>query len=211
MIEQYLQPAPNLVEGVPAIVERDNEVLQARTEILDLLPANLASPEVLDIGPAMGWEMIQIQRRYKAVVQVVTLFEQEATRLRALSGSPVHVGDLHNLPETWADRFGGVVASHVIEHSPAPYIALREMHRVLCPGGWVFLVSPEPAGAVGIGNPERFCRSDMMADHIYLPGIGDLIALMRRAGLRFDRYLEVAQYTLGRLAYWHRVWIGTKP
>jgi len=45
------------------------------------------------------------------------------------------VADLHALPGGWTGRFSGVLCSEVMEHVRNPDLALREMHRVLCPGG----------------------------------------------------------------------------
>lgn len=50
------------------------------------------------------------------------------------------VGDLHALSDDWTDKFDAFVAFAVFEHLERPWIAAREVARVLKPGGR-FLVS----------------------------------------------------------------------
>ncbi len=52
-------------------------------------------------------------------------------------------GDLFNLP--FADNsLDIIVSSEVVEHLPDPYPALREMARVLKPGGYAMVTTPNP-------------------------------------------------------------------
>lgn len=45
------------------------------------------------------------------------------------------VADLHALPDEWTGRFSGVLCSEVMEHVRYPAIVLKELLRVLRPGG----------------------------------------------------------------------------
>jgi len=45
------------------------------------------------------------------------------------------VADIHSLPGDWTDRYDAVVASAVFEHLARPWIAAKEVARVLAPGG----------------------------------------------------------------------------
>jgi len=56
-------------------------------------------------------------------------------------------GDIYALPFEDA-RFDAAYASHVLEHLPDPVAALREVHRVLRPGGVVGVCSPDNGGIV---------------------------------------------------------------
>lgn len=211
----HLQEKPNMGEGKAELIESDAEVLRPRVDIIRLASQAFRPGLpmcVLDIGPAMGWETARLSGIFNpGVVDVVTLFQEEAAELAKRIPNSITVADMHALPAGWSGRYGLVFASHVLEHSPAPLIALREWFRVLVSGGAVFIVMPEPAGAVGAGTTDRYCRLDCFQEHVFSSGVETMINLLRRAGFVLDSYREVPQYTLGHLAYWHRIWIGRKP
>lgn len=51
------------------------------------------------------------------------------------------VVDCEMLPMDWDNRFTGVLNSEVLEHTPHPTQMLREMYRVLQPGGTLLLTT----------------------------------------------------------------------
>jgi SAM-dependent methyltransferase len=51
------------------------------------------------------------------------------------------VADLHRLPADWTDRFAAVVAVSVFEHLERPWIAAKEVARVLAPGGFCYIAT----------------------------------------------------------------------
>ena len=51
------------------------------------------------------------------------------------------VADLHALPADWTDRFDAVVAVAVFEHLERPWIAAREVERILKPGGRCYIAT----------------------------------------------------------------------
>jgi SAM-dependent methyltransferase len=55
-------------------------------------------------------------------------------------GADVDVlADLHALPPDWANRFNALVAVAVFEHLERPWIAAKEVARVLSPGGFCYI------------------------------------------------------------------------
>lgn len=51
------------------------------------------------------------------------------------------VGDIHELPHDWTNRFTGVLCSEVLEHVRRPWKALPELRRVIRPGGWLVVTT----------------------------------------------------------------------
>lgn len=206
----FLQDVPNLTEGLPEKVEKDHELKECRVKIMSILCDCLPSPNcgLLDIGPAMGWELDWFQE-YAKPVEALTLFEEEAKPLRE-RGHSVTVSDMHTMPGEWDNKFSGVFACHVLEHSPSPIIFISEIGRVLMKGGVFVLAAPPAGGGINVGNIARFKRMDNIKCHIFFPDAETVIAMIRRVGLTFTSYQEVPQYSLGKLCYWNKVWIGKK-
>ncbi len=66
------------------------------------------------------------------------------------------VADLHALPAAWAGRFDAFLALAVFEHLERPWIAAREVARVLAPGG-IFMVGTHQTFPLH-GFPQDFFR-----------------------------------------------------
>jgi ubiquinone/menaquinone biosynthesis C-methylase UbiE len=76
------------------------------------------------------------------------------------------ITDLH-FPDNF---FDSILCYHVLEHVPADYKALHELHRVLKPGGWAILQVPLKSGPTIEGthiiDPEERTRLFGQADHV---------------------------------------------
>jgi Methyltransferase domain len=78
--------------------------------------------------------------------------------------------DVTKLP--FADgAFDGLVCNHVLEHVPDDHAAMRELRRVLAPGGWAVLLVPDVEAAVtdedpAVTAPEARLARFGQADHV---------------------------------------------
>lgn len=101
------------------------------------------------------------------------------------SGDPDHVADITDtgLP---GESYDAMLCSHVLEHVPDDRAALREMFRLLRPGGWLIAQVPLYAGETTVEDPgeddpaERLRRFGQ-ADHTRIYG-RDFYDRLREAG-----------------------------
>jgi SAM-dependent methyltransferase len=116
--------------------------IERRIDIVfqDLLPSSLRGKLVLDAGAGTGYFSQMAADRGARVISVdvgTPLLAQVAKRTAALLAA----GDVQALPFRKAS-FDVVISSEVIEHTLDPAQAVRELARVLKPGGILALTCP---------------------------------------------------------------------
>jgi SAM-dependent methyltransferase len=145
--------------------------------LLDLFLAASPGPRVLNAGAGQGTFTAQLEERGFEVTSVDES-EQAVEVLRRRAQGEVLKADVTELP--FADgSFDAAVLGEVLEHVPDDEAALREVARVLRPGG-VLAVSV-PAGA------DRFGPSDRWAGHLRRYDRAPLLRACQRAELHVHR------------------------
>lgn len=96
-----------------------------------LLEVGCGEGDFLEMAQADGWEVTGIEYSSTACNQAN----------RRLQRGHVHCGELQPLALP-ADQFDLCVLSDVLEHVRSPEKFLREVHRVLKPGGAIFIATP---------------------------------------------------------------------
>jgi ubiquinone/menaquinone biosynthesis C-methylase UbiE len=128
--------------------------------------------------------------------------------------------DLTNLAlpdESW----DVMIAYHILEHIPEDRKAMREMYRVLKPGGWAALQVPvredpnsleDPSADTEAERKEKFLQSD----HVRYYGWKDFANRLEEAGFhvsieRFGRELSAETVEEFALRRDERIYIARKP
>jgi 2-polyprenyl-3-methyl-5-hydroxy-6-metoxy-1,4-benzoquinol methylase len=113
-----------------------------RLEVIfdELLPEDLAGYRLLEVGCGSGKFS---QRAFERNMKVTALDVGISLLQKTLTRSPVTplVGDSLNLPIKH-DTFDIILSTEVIEHTTNPVQAIREMARLLKPGGILVLTCP---------------------------------------------------------------------
>ena len=154
----------------------------------------------------MLWLFLQRQTKLLTQPARVLHFAPErflSTFLQRIHGSNYTSGDLDGdlameaIDITDIDKadgmFDAVIVSHVLEHVPADVQAMREIKRVLAPGGIAILQHPIEFDLASsyedftIVDPEARTRAFGQADHVRVYG-RDFDARLATAGLSFAHF-----------------------
>ena len=100
--------------------------------------------------------------------------------------------DMNAIPLS-VGTFDAILCSHVLEHIPDDRLAMRELYRVLNPGGWALIMVPvEPERAVTfedptVVTPEARERTFHQCDHVRIYG-RDVQQRLEEAGFTVNRH-----------------------
>ena len=174
---------------------RGNPVISYEQRIRSRTVLDLLSPKhgesILDIGCGNARDIVAIRDTGAEVIGVdsspgmVNAARQELRSIGKCSVS-VEVGDATCLafPDASFDK---VLCSEVIEHIPDALLALREVRRVLKPGGVLVLSTPNKGSWYGLDRYfiwERLLRKKWPHPCDEWRTIEELLSLVRESGLR---------------------------
>lgn len=103
--------------------------------------SGLHAPKVLVAGCGSGHEAIAIQDQLDAEVDAVDVEDFVDPSYHTLARTRFQVASVCELPFE-SERFDAIFYHHVIEHVDRPAESLVELFRVLRPGGWLFIGTP---------------------------------------------------------------------
>lgn len=104
----------------------------------------LSGKRALDLGTRDGYGALALKRLGAEVAEGVE-FVPETVAYSVRRRRPVRQGDMRELPDP-DSSWDLVICLHTLEHCPEPARAIREMSRVLRPGGWLYIVVPRELG-----------------------------------------------------------------
>jgi SAM-dependent methyltransferase len=139
-----------------------------------------ASPTILEVGCSCGYFLRELTKAFSAATVVgADAVSGPLQRLaREMPGVPLLRFDLQTCPLP-AGSMDAVIMLNVLEHIADDGAALRQVHRILKPGGIV--VIEVPAG------PHLFDDYDRALKHFRRYRMADLVATLERSGFRVVR------------------------
>lgn len=124
---------------------------------------------VLDVGCGQGVALELFRDAGLEGIGITLGADVEACRAKGLNAIEMDFAFL-DFPD---QSFDMVWCRHALEHSVFPYFTLAEMHRVLKPGGVLYVEVPAPDTA---------CRHQTNPNHYSVLGRSMWVELMKRAG-----------------------------
>ncbi|GHT92037.1 hypothetical protein FACS1894140_3490 [Spirochaetia bacterium] len=139
-------------------------------------------PRVLDIGCATGALLADLMKRGWTCAGVeISPSAEYARRERFLDVRGLPLEENH-FPDS---SFDLVLASHLIEHLNNPAAFVEEVYRILAPGGYFLVTTPNISGFQARLFKSRW-RSAIF-DHLYLFSVKTLSRLLAEKGFAIER------------------------
>lgn len=156
--------------------------------------------KLLDVGCGGGRLLNRMKKRGWEVEGID--FDAHATeKVTARYGIKTHVGDITQCDLT-GNSFDVICMSQTIEHLYDPNSTLRECLRILKPGGFLVMTTPN-AASIGASEFGTFWRGWEAPRHLHLFTVKSLQQLTRQAG--FD-VTEACTYSAGSAVVYRVSW-----
>ena len=101
--------------------------------------------------------------------------------------------DITNMPQYESDSIDAFICSHVLEHIPDDRAAMRELHRILKPGGFGIVMVPLIAGVTETHEDDTMTAPELrwkhfgQDDHVRLYGTADFARRLAQSGAQVIR------------------------
>ena len=162
-----------------------------RPAMLSLLPA-VEGLRILDAGCGPGWYSAQLLARGASVDAIdgsAAMVDQARARFAALPAShaartTVSCADLEQQLPFDDDRFDGAVSPLVLHYMEDWRPALKEIRRVLKPGGWFQFSTHHPAADAALFRTKNYFAVERVTDH--WDWVGDVTFYRRSFTEMFD-------------------------
>jgi SAM-dependent methyltransferase len=151
----------------------------ANVAFLDATHLLTPTARILEIGSGRGTLLHALRSRGLQAVGVETSRARVDEALARYPGLPIHLTSGTALPFD-DGAFDLVVSFDVFEHIPDTDAHLREVRRVLAPGGWYLLQTPNKWANTIFETSRWRSFTKWRADHCSLHSYGELDARLRR-------------------------------
>ena len=147
--------------------KRQSEVARQH---LGFVQTVIRSGQIVDIGCATG-DFVAAARAAGFDASGIDVSEKSVRYAQDVRGLPVSQGCVQDC-RVPAGTLDAVMAFDVVEHVPAPLEDLRCYHRLLKPGGWLFLSTPNvdglfPGLSLGLARRLKYCPHAEPPHHLF--------------------------------------------
>jgi SAM-dependent methyltransferase len=161
-------------------------------QMRSLPPRHRPDARLLDVGCGNGG-FLQLARSAGWVVQGVDFDAVAVSTARSL-GLDIRQGGLELLQECEDESFAWISLSHVLEHVHSPMLWLHELHRLLEPGGTLWLQTPN-INSLGHARYQEDWRGLEPPRHLALWTLETLCQNLKEVGFRKVRALPTPVLT----------------
>jgi ubiquinone/menaquinone biosynthesis C-methylase UbiE len=129
---------------------------ESATERYKARLAELVRPRMRILHAGCGWDRLDVSRPYRESCEVIGV--DLDPRVAPMFHSEFHLGSLSSMPLD-SSSFDMIFCEYVVEHLDDPPAALREMRRVLKPGGRILVLTPNLLSYKALAaalTPQRF-------------------------------------------------------
>jgi len=139
---------------------------------------------LLEVGCGLGHLVGQLSEEFITTGMDVNL--SALVRAKSAAGNAqLQVGSASELPYATAS-FGTVIIKHVVEHLEQPDLCIRELGRILAPGGLLILATPNLESLLKPLKGDKWIGYQDPT-HIALKPPGEWLDLLRKAGFKIER------------------------
>lgn len=175
--EEYFNPQDP--QGYRDFIARKDDVINYRLKsILELINIFLPSKgKLLEVGCAVGF-FLEIAQTSGWEVQGVELATWAGQYAREKTKVNVTTGKLEDIkfPDSY---FDAVVMIELIEHTQNPAIFLKEVYRILKPGGIILITTPNSKSIHAKIWQKKFQETFLIPEHLFLFSIPTIQCILK--------------------------------
>jgi 2-polyprenyl-3-methyl-5-hydroxy-6-metoxy-1,4-benzoquinol methylase len=178
--EEYFRSSEHLDWGYEDYFQLENEIRKTSRKRLRIIERYISKGDLLEVGAATGW-FLDEARKSGFDVHGVELSDFAADWGRTHLGLPIQTGTLEQAGFGDAS-FSLATLWDVLEHVSDPVGQLREVNRVLKPGGYLFASIPDVGSPLARLMGRKWFGFAKVREHLFFFTREAITAGLERAG-----------------------------
>ena len=196
--------------------------LYERPAMLGLLP-DVKGKRILDAGCGSGWYAEELLKRGAAVSAIdasAPMVDHARARLAQIASDSgqfdLKVADLADRLPFDDATFDGIVSPLVLHYLRDWRPVLREMHRVVTPGGWLLFSTHHPSADAALFETKNYFATEHVVDHwdwvgrveFFRRSLTELVSSVIESGFVIDKLVEpipTPEFRASKPDHWERL------